>query len=182
MKKISCKMLVLVTVLTLCYVSCEIPAWRLDNPENSEATTNVYLEDSETLLLDQREHFIYPITGYVSRSFGWQLEPVTNRYLTFHRGIDLPAGIDTPVKAAMAGVVVATGSSQTYGNYIIIGHGNSYHTFYAHLSAVSINKGDHVMQGNIIGKVGDTGYSTGPHLHFGIYRDGIAINPLDLLE
>ena len=127
-------------------------------------------------LLEQRELFIFPVSGYISSPFGWQPDPITDKY-RFHTGIDLSAKIDTPVKAAMAGIVTETGNSQMYGNYIIIGHGNSYHTLYAHLSAVSIKQGDHVVQGNTIGKVGNTGYSTGSYLHFGIYKDGKVVNP-----
>jgi len=139
------------------------------------------LENSETLLLNQRELFIYPIHGCISSPFGWQPDPIDNK-LKFHTGIDLSAGIGTPVKAAMAGIVAKTGNSRIFGNYIIIRHNNSYYTFYANLSAVSINQGDHVMQGSIIGKVGITGCSTAPHLHFGIFKDDKAVDPHVLLE
>ena len=132
-------------------------------------------------LSGQRELFVYPITGYVSSPFGWQRDPISGRR-GFHTGIDLLAETGTPVKAVMAGTVTATGNSQMYGNYIIIEHNNSCHTFYAHLSTVSIKQGDHVLQGSIIGRVGITGYSTGPHLHFAIYKAGRVVNPQALLE
>jgi len=138
---------------------------------------------AEALLLGQKKLFIYPVHGRptINRSFGWQPDPVINQ-LRFHKGIDFLAQTGKPVKAARAGKVMATGNNQTYGNYIIIGHNDSYHTFYAHLSAVSVNQGDHVMQGKRIGSVGNTGYTTGTQLHFGIFKDGKAVNPLVLLE
>ena len=137
------------------------------------------LKDSETLLSNQRELFIYPIRGYISSPYGLQSDPVNDK-LKFHTGIDLSAGIDTPVKAAMSGIVTGKGNSRIFGNYIIIRHDNSYHTFYANLSDVSINQGDHIMQGSIIGKVGITGCSAVPHLHFGIFKDDKAVDPQTL--
>jgi murein DD-endopeptidase MepM/ murein hydrolase activator NlpD len=67
------------------------------------------------------------------------------------------------------------------GNFIILKHGE-YQTLYAHLSAVSVKKGDEVKQGQLIGKVGETGYTTGPHLHFEVFRNGTRINPLEILK
>jgi murein DD-endopeptidase MepM/ murein hydrolase activator NlpD len=82
----------------------------------------------------------------------------------------------------MDGKVSSTGINATYGKFIILSHDNGYQSMYAHLSAFSVKQGDYVNQGGKIGEVGNTGYSTGPHLHFAVYKNGRAINPLDLLN
>jgi len=128
-----------------------------------------------------RDTFILPVYGSIGSSFGWKRDPLNDKYI-FHTGIDLTASIGAPVKAAMTGIVTETGSDRMYGQYIIIGHNNFYHTLYAHLSFVSVNQGDRVTQGDIIGNVGNTGYCTGSYLHFGIYKYGKVVNPINLLE
>ena len=70
------------------------------------------------------------------------------------------------------------GYNANYGNYIILTHGDGYQTLYGHLSAFSIKRGQSVSQGQVIGKSGSSGYSTGPHLHFGVYKKGVAVDPL----
>jgi len=137
---------------------------------------------SEADLSAQEKMFIFPIgERLMTGSFGWRLDPITEKY-RFHTGIDIRAGIGTPVKAAGEGIVTETGGDRMYGKYIIIEHENSYHTFYAHLSAVSVKQGDRVENGNIIGETGNTGYSTGPHLHFSIFRNGKVVNPAHFLN
>ena len=88
----------------------------------------------------------------------------------------------TPVKAAMDGRVADVGWNANYGNYVIISHGGGLQTLYGHLSSYSVKAGDSVSQGMVIAKSGNTGYSTGPHLHFGVYRNGVMTNPLKLLK
>ena len=88
----------------------------------------------------------------------------------------------TPVKASMDGRISSVGLNSVYGKFIIISHADGYQTMYAHLSATSVNQGDHVSQGSKIGEVGSTGYSTGPHLHFALYKNGRVVNPLDFLK
>jgi murein DD-endopeptidase MepM/ murein hydrolase activator NlpD len=82
----------------------------------------------------------------------------------------------------MDGKVATVGYNGTYGNFIILTHGNGYQTLYAHMSVTSVIQGARVNQGTKIGEVGSTGYSTGPHLHFAIYKNGRAVNPLDFLN
>jgi murein DD-endopeptidase MepM/ murein hydrolase activator NlpD len=94
----------------------------------------------------------------------------------------LAAPLGTVVKAAMDGRVSTVGINSTYGNFIILSHGNGYQTLYAHLNTVSVKKDDRVNQGVKIGEVGNTGYSTGPHLHFAVYKNGRAVNPLEYLN
>lgn len=125
--------------------------------------------------------FIYPVRGRLSSPFGWRSDPI-NGERRYHAAIDLAANMGTPVKAAMDGRVTSVGFNSTYGNYIILTHSNGYQTMYAHLSTVGVENGRYVLQGKEIGKVGSTGYSTGPHLHFAIYKNGRSLNPLDYLK
>jgi murein DD-endopeptidase MepM/ murein hydrolase activator NlpD len=102
--------------------------------------------------------------------------------LSFHTGLDIRANTGTTVMAAMDGTVSVTNENWVYGKYVILSHPNGYKTLYAHLSAISVKQGDKVSQGRKIGESGNTGYSTGPHLHFGIYdKNNKLIDPLDLL-
>jgi murein DD-endopeptidase MepM/ murein hydrolase activator NlpD len=86
------------------------------------------------------------------------------------------------MKASMDGRISSVGVNSVYGKFIIISHANGYQTMYAHMSATSVTQGVYVSQGSKIGEVGSTGYSTGPHLHFAIYKNGRAVNPLDFLK
>jgi murein DD-endopeptidase MepM/ murein hydrolase activator NlpD len=136
---------------------------------------------SEDLKLALGELLLYPIRGRLTSPFGWRNDPISG-VRRYHAAVDLAAGIGTPVKAAMDGRVSALGFNATYGKFIILSHDGDYQTMYAHLSVISVKEGDRVIQGNKIGEVGNTGYSTGPHLHFAVYKNGRAINPLDLLN
>jgi murein DD-endopeptidase MepM/ murein hydrolase activator NlpD len=100
----------------------------------------------------------------------------------FHPGVDLGADYGDPVHAAAAGTVVANAYDGGYGIKVDIDHGNGYHTWYAHLSKVDVEVGAHVYKGQLIGEVGSTGFSTGPHLHYQIMKNGVAIDPTPYLD
>lgn len=127
------------------------------------------------------ELFVYPIAGRLTSRFGWRNDPFTG-VKTFHTGIDLAAAIGTKIKATLDGKVATTGYSAVYGNYVIISHDDSYQSLYGHMSSIAVKRGDAVTQGTIIGKVGNTGYSTGSHLHFSVYKKGQMVDPLSLLK
>jgi len=127
------------------------------------------------------ELFIYPIRGRLTSIFGYRADPFTG-VRTFHTGIDLAAPIGTPIKATLDGKVATTGWSNTFGNYVIISHSDGYQSLYGHMSYIGVSKGQSVIQGSIIGKVGSTGYSTGSHVHLSIYKNGKMIDPLSLLK
>ena len=135
----------------------------------------------EDLKLVLGELFIYPIRGRLTSPFGWRKDPITGAR-RFHAALDLAASTGTPVKAAMEGRISTVGLNSVYGKYIIVTHSNGYQTMYAHLNATSVTQGTYVSQGAKIGEVGSTGYSTGPHLHFALYKNGRAVNPLDFLK
>jgi murein DD-endopeptidase MepM/ murein hydrolase activator NlpD len=117
--------------------------------------------------------------------FGWPVSGrITQKYWTRHPGIDIAAPKGTPIFAADAGYVTFAGWDRervSYGNMILINHGNGYVTRYAHLSAFVVTAGDSVKKGQLIGRVGSTGNSTGPHLHFEIIRNGARLNPYSVL-
>jgi len=102
--------------------------------------------------------------------------------IEFHPGVDLSANYGEPVRAAAAGTVVSAGwEAGGYGIKVDIDHGNGYHTWYAHLSSVDVHPGQHVYKGETIAAVGSTGFSTGPHLHYQVMHDGVAVNPTPFL-
>jgi len=119
--------------------------------------------------------FSYPTRGTISSRFG-------ARWGRTHTGIDIAAAYGTDVKAADGGVVIWVGTDGSYGKLIKIDHGGNYVTYYGHLSKYYVNKGDKVYKGQKIGAVGNTGNSTGPHLHFEIRKNGVPINPLSKLN
>ncbi|MDR2135296.1 MAG: M23 family metallopeptidase [Treponema sp.] len=135
----------------------------------------------EEIRLALGEAFVYPVRGVLSSPYGWRIDPIAN-VERFHSAIDLAAPLGTPVKAAMDGKVSRVAVNSVYGNYIIITHAGAYQTMYAHLSAVSVKQGAPVTRNSKIGEVGSTGYSTGPHLHFAVFRNDKPINPLEVLQ
>jgi murein DD-endopeptidase MepM/ murein hydrolase activator NlpD len=138
--------------------------------------------NKDDLALVLGELFIYPLKGArLSSPFGWRNDPISGER-RHHAAIDLSAPQGTVVWAAMDGKVSALGYNATYGNYIILSHSGGFQTMYAHLHSISVKKGATVSQGTQIGTVGNTGYSTGPHLHFAVYKNSTAVNPLDYLS
>lgn len=117
---------------------------------------------------------------YVSSPYGWRTPP-TNGASTFHSGVDLAAYWGNPVWATRSGVVTACTYNGSFGNYITINHGDGYSSSYLHLSSQCVSVGQYVSQGQTIGRVGSTGVSTGPHLHFIIYYNGSTVNPANYI-
>ena len=120
-----------------------------------------------------------PVKGRVTSKFGSRKHPVTG-VITNHNGVDIAAPLGTPIVAPLDGTVIDVNTHQTGGKQLIIKHINGYRTGYAHLSKYAVNKGDKVKQGQVIAYVGNTGVSTGPHLHFTVTNPmGIKVNPED---
>ena len=121
------------------------------------------------------EKIIKPVSGYVTSPFGIRNDPFTGKK-SFHTGTDIAVKSGTQVKAAMSGKVYATGYSSVGGNYILLQHKDGFMTYYGHLSKIYIKKGASVKSGAKIALSGNTGRSTGPHLHFEIRKDGKYMN------
>ena len=119
-----------------------------------------------------------PIDGArLSSGFGRRKHPILG-YTKMHKGIDFAAPRGTPIYAAGKGVIQYAGRKGAYGNFVLIRHNTTYSTAYAHMKSIKTAKGRRVQQGQIIGYVGSTGRSTGPHLHYEIRRSGRQVNPL----
>lgn len=116
---------------------------------------------------------------YKSSSFGWRASPFTGAR-SYHSGVDMACPIGTNIYAALPGKVTATGYNSTYGNYVIIAHHSGYKTLYGHMSAILCHTGNYVTQDTRIGRVGSTGMSTGPHLHFTVFKNNKQLNPENL--
>ncbi|MEN3045468.1 MAG: M23 family metallopeptidase [Candidatus Hydrothermales bacterium] len=104
---------------------------------------------------------------------------ISNLFSPIHPGIDIVAPLGTPVKSPLEGIVIEKGIDKDFGLYLWIDHKNGMKTFYGHLKEIVVRKGEWVKKGEIIGKVGSTGKSTGPHLHFEIWNKGFPLDPLN---
>jgi murein DD-endopeptidase MepM/ murein hydrolase activator NlpD len=125
--------------------------------------------------------FIYPTKGRITDRFGMRRDPFTGMR-RFHNGVDLAAPVGTPVFASMSGKVAMLGYNPTYGKYLILTHPEGFQTLYGHLDAFRVQKGQSVKQGQRIADMGNSGYSTGSHLHFSIFRRGEPIDPFEYLH
>jgi len=126
--------------------------------------------------------FRFPLPdGVLTSSFGMRKNPVTGN-LVFHKGVDLAAPRGTPVMACADGTVTDRGSDAVYGNYVILRHDGNRESLYGHLQSIKIELHDQVKSGTILGTVGSTGQSTGPHLHFELHENGVPKNPAGFIK
>jgi len=122
--------------------------------------------------------FIYPTAGRLTSGFGYRADPFTG-VRRMHYGLDLANRTGTAVKATMAGRVVTTGNQQRgYGRYVVIKHNHGFQSLYGHLSSIEVSRNQYVSQGQQIGLMGNSGRSTGSHLHFSLYKNNVPVNPL----
>jgi murein DD-endopeptidase MepM/ murein hydrolase activator NlpD len=112
--------------------------------------------------------------------YGYRIHPTTGQY-KFHNGVDLANNQGTPIYAARSGKVTVDTYGSTYGYYVTINHGDGYSSLYAHMTRSVVDKGDTVKKGQLIGYMGSTGRSTGPHLHFSIFYNGSSVNPMNYI-
>jgi murein DD-endopeptidase MepM/ murein hydrolase activator NlpD len=125
--------------------------------------------------------FNWPADGPVTSSFGWRQHPIYGGW-RMHTGIDLGAGYGQPIRASDGGTVIYSGWCGGYGNLVMIDHGKGITTLYGHCSSISVSNGQSVSKGQVIARVGSTGNSTGPHLHFEVRQNGVPINPWGYLR
>jgi murein DD-endopeptidase MepM/ murein hydrolase activator NlpD len=126
--------------------------------------------------------FILPVEGMIVGEYGVK-RMVGRQFLGSHKGVDLKVPEDTPVRAANSGeVILAEEGFYLHGKTVMIDHGQGVTTIYLHLKSVNVTKLDKVTKGQIIGRVGETGLATGPHLHWGLYIHGVPVDPLPWVE
>lgn len=128
--------------------------------------------------------FISPLpkgSTYVSCAYGWRIHPIWGDR-RFHHGVDLAAGQGTAIYAIAAGTVTVASYGDANGYYVSLSHGNGYGSIYCHMTHYTVSVGQYVNQGDIIGYVGSTGWSTGPHLHFEIHVNGASTNPMSYIS
>lgn len=130
------------------------------------------------IVISSETGYLWPLPGYYSLSsqFGYRIHPITG-VAQSHTGIDIPAPGGTPILAAKSGQVVTSAYHYSYGNYVVIDHGNGNSTLYAHMSSRAVSEGQMVTQGQVIGYVGTTGSSTGNHLHFEVRDNYNRVDP-----
>jgi murein DD-endopeptidase MepM/ murein hydrolase activator NlpD len=145
----------------------------------------VFLPDAKLASFTLREIagdlFGWPARGWISSWYGWRSDPFSGTRV-FHNGIDIGVDTGTPVRAAMEGTVSETGYSSGYGNYILVYHHAGWESLYGHLQSISVRPGQRVAAGQRIAYSGNTGYSTGPHLHFSVFKSGRTVNPFNVLH
>lgn len=158
--------------------------WSREAADLGEATSHLRSELTTiskvaTAKIDQLEQTpsIVPARGQLSSGYGWRLHPVFGEYI-LHAGQDIASSIGTPVVATALGTVVTREYSSSYGNYVVLAHGNGIRTLYAHLSAFKCELGDHVRRGQVIGLLGNTGRATGPHVHYEVRLGDRTVDPL----
>ena len=130
------------------------------------------------ITIDSETSYLWPLPGYyrLSSLFGYRIHPITGEAHS-HTGIDIPAPGNTPILACKSGQVVTSAYHYSYGNYVVIDHGNGNSTLYAHMSSRAVSEGDMVTQGQTIGYVGTTGSSTGNHLHLEVRDNYARVDP-----
>ena len=149
-------------------------------PKNEKNSKTVKLEKGE-VAVKHSGGFRWPIMGRINSPFGWRQHPITRRR-DFHTGIDIKANRNDPIKAAGSGRVIYSGWMGGYGKVLVIEHSNGQSTLYAHCSTLLAGKGASVSSGQLVAKIGTTGRSTGPHLHFEVRNGNSPVNPIKYLS
>lgn len=127
--------------------------------------------------------FLYPLPYAVpiTDAYGYRIHPLSGTY-KWHNGVDLAAGSGTAIYATKSGTVTSACYNEAYGYMVTINHADGYSSLYGHMTNYTVSAGDYVTQGQTIGYVGSTGWSTGPHLHFTIYYNGADVNPMNYVS
>jgi murein DD-endopeptidase MepM/ murein hydrolase activator NlpD len=128
---------------------------------------------------EQRSGLLAPVAGRISSGYGRRRHPILG-YTRMHAGVDFAARYGTPIYAVSDGTVQFAGRHGGHGNYVKLSHGSGFGTGYGHMSRIAVSSGERVRRGQVIGYVGSTGLSTGPHLHYEMYRNGATVNPMSV--
>lgn len=161
--------------------------------QNNNLAFNIEIDKQDVIKLKKSIHQvnykkevtpdIWPVdNGWVTSEFGRRQDPVTGAWGDFHPGLDIAAEYGEPIYATASGRVVCAGWYTGYGKYVEIEHDFGYSTAYGHMSEIKVNVNGYVVKGQLIGRVGSTGYSTGPHLHYEVILWGEQINPKRVIK
>ena len=159
------------------------------DPDTIYAGTELFIPDAklnesfrkELIPPPYKPKFVRPTSGQLTSGFGYRIHPILKKR-RMHKGIDIASGYGSKVKAASGGTVTYSDYMGSYGNLVVINHQNGFETRYAHNSALKVKKGERVRQGQTVALVGNTGRSSGTHLHFEIWKNGEAIDPIHYLK
>jgi len=159
----------------------------IDNLEDLNASNSEKLKElaeTEQKLMEYLDSMptMWPVNGEISSGYGSRDDPIKPWKEAFHKGIDIAADHGTDIRASATGKVTMASYIDVYGNALIIDHGNGLSTFYGHASKLLVKEGQAVKKGEVIARVGSTGRSTGPHLHFEIRLNGNPVDPLEYLD
>ncbi|MBR6826046.1 MAG: peptidoglycan DD-metalloendopeptidase family protein [Oscillospiraceae bacterium] len=151
-----------------------------NNGQQNDSTNN---DSSNSSPPSTNQSFAFPMAycTMLTSAYGYRIHPITGNY-TFHNGVDLAAGTGTEIYATKSGTVTTAEENYVYGNYVVINHLDGYSSLYGHMTRFTVSEGDYVEQGELIGYVGSTGWSNGPHLHFTIYYNGSSVNPMNYIS
>jgi murein DD-endopeptidase MepM/ murein hydrolase activator NlpD len=149
---------------------------KIDRSHNSYLNLQLYIERLQGNL--QHTTSITPTDGFLSSFFGSRTHPITGEHGKMHQGIDISAPKWTTIRAAANGRVETISDSETLGRYISIDHGNGMITRYGHMEKPFVKEGQMVSRYDVVGYVGSTGRSTGNHLHYEVWVNGVAVNPI----
>jgi murein DD-endopeptidase MepM/ murein hydrolase activator NlpD len=154
-------------------------ASRIGHQEKSYAEIGGFIKNKEELLACTPA--IQPVSNAdlkrIASGFGYRIDPVY-KTVKFHAGLDFTAPQGTPIYATANGVVKVAGNGTGYGNHVVINHGYGYETLYGHMYKIKVKAGEKIKRGEIIGWVGSTGKSTGPHCHYEVHKNGQHIDPV----
>jgi murein DD-endopeptidase MepM/ murein hydrolase activator NlpD len=149
------------------------------------ASSKIFLPDvrlpSTTVREISGDLFHWPVRGIVTSWFSWRRDPFSGKN-SFHTGIDIGVPMRTPIGASMEGTVEEVGYSPIMGKFVMLRHSGGWKTLYAHMDSAIVQQGQYVQRGARIGYSGNTGYSTGPHVHFTVYKNGKPVNPANVLK
>lgn len=154
-------------------IKSELMAQPLEN-DSENSIDNLIVHDNGDITFYE---FKQPAEGRISSKFGRRESPLTGKPNEVHNGVDIVVGDGTPVIAMADGVITKKSSSKCFGNFVLIQHADGYESMYAHCSEILVEPGNSVVGGQLVAKSGHSGWVTGPHLHFGIKKDGKWIDP-----
>ena len=139
------------------------------------------LKPQDMVMLKKTENWVNPVNGTITSSCGARRNPVKEKE-EYHDGLDIAVAENTDARAVKSGVVTEVRKSATFGNLVKFQTDDGYVVMYAHLNRVLVKKGDKIKQGDIIAKTGNTGLSTGPHLHYSVWKGDMLMNPMQFVN